>query len=92
MPILKHRTGTVVGCLRRFQAWSFSHALEEYRRFAGVKSRAHDMKKIESYRIEECLDVAREHGWIPQTLPVESDDEETDTSLWIVGPAAIKAQ
>ena len=87
----QHRTGSVVGCLRRLQAWSVPGAIKEYRRFAGAKSRPHDQMKIETYELEACWELAREHGWIPSALPIESDDEEADAPLSII-PAAIKAQ
>jgi protein tyrosine/serine phosphatase len=35
----RHRTGTVIGCLRKLQMWCLSSILEEYRRFAGPKVR-----------------------------------------------------
>lgn len=89
---LQHRTGTVIGCLRRFQAWSPALALEEYRKFAGSKSRPHDLKKIEAYRLEACLDMAWEHDWIPTTFPDEIEEEGSETPLSIMCPAAIKAQ
>lgn len=31
----RHRTGTVVGCLRRLQKWSLSSIFDEFRRFSG---------------------------------------------------------
>lgn len=33
----RHRTGTVIGCLRRLQGWNFASVSEEYRRFTGLK-------------------------------------------------------
>jgi tyrosine-protein phosphatase OCA1 len=33
----RHRTGTVVGCLRKLQKWNFTSIFEEYRRYAGPK-------------------------------------------------------
>ncbi|CAO2832577.1 unnamed protein product [Amaranthus hypochondriacus] len=45
----KHRTGCVVGCLRRLQNWCLPSVFEEYQRFAGVKARANDMKFMERY-------------------------------------------
>ena len=33
----RHRTGTVVGCLRKLQGWNLASISEEYRRFTGVK-------------------------------------------------------
>ena len=45
----KHRTGTVIGCLRKLQLWTMSAIFEEYRRFAGNKARALDQQYIELY-------------------------------------------
>ncbi|GMM38801.1 putative tyrosine protein phosphatase [Saccharomycopsis crataegensis] len=33
----RHRTGTVIGCLRRLQGWNLASVSEEYRRFTGSK-------------------------------------------------------
>jgi hypothetical protein len=33
----RHRTGTLIGCLRKLQRWALSSILEEYRRHAGAK-------------------------------------------------------
>lgn len=35
----RHRTGTVVGCLRKLQRWNLASIFEEYRRHAGAKVR-----------------------------------------------------
>ncbi|KAK9919246.1 hypothetical protein M0R45_027855 [Rubus argutus] len=54
----KHRTGCLVGCLRKFQNWCLSSVFEEYQRFAGVKSRATDLRFIEAFdimRLRQCL-------------------------------------
>ncbi|CAM8888903.1 unnamed protein product [Rhodiola kirilowii] len=54
----KHRTGCVVGCLRRFQKWCLSSVFEEYQRFTGEKSRVTDMQFIEAFDVKslrECL-------------------------------------
>ena len=34
----RHRTGTLIGCLRRLQNWSLSNIFEEFRRYTGLKS------------------------------------------------------
>ncbi|CBI17641.3 hypothetical protein VitviT2T_005382 [Vitis vinifera] len=47
----KHRTGCLVGCLRKLQNWCLSSVVEEYQRFAGAKSRINDLKFIETYDI-----------------------------------------
>ncbi|KAL6132421.1 hypothetical protein ACLB2K_064664 [Fragaria x ananassa] len=54
----KHRTGCLVGCLRKFQNWCLSSVFEEYQRFAGVKSRPTDLRFIEAFdmmRLRQCL-------------------------------------
>lgn len=33
----RHRTGTIIGCLRRLQNWNLASVSEEYRRFTGAK-------------------------------------------------------
>lgn len=33
----RHRTGTVIGCLRRIQQWSFASLIDEYQRCTGPK-------------------------------------------------------
>ncbi|KAF7817758.1 putative tyrosine-protein phosphatase [Senna tora] len=54
----KHRTGCLVGCLRKLQKWCLSSVFEEYKRFAGAKSRIADLRFIESFDIlclRQCL-------------------------------------
>ena len=43
----KHRTGVLVGCLRKLQRWSYVAIFDEYRRFAGSKARVVDQQFIE---------------------------------------------
>lgn len=33
----RHRTGTIIGCLRRLQGWNLASVSEEYRRFTGSR-------------------------------------------------------
>jgi tyrosine-protein phosphatase SIW14 len=61
----KHRTGTVVGCLRKLQLWTLTSVFEEYRRFAGIKARAIDQQYIELYiPLRKVID----HGFLPPWL------------------------
>lgn len=48
----RHRTGTVVGCLRKLQNWSLSSIFEEYRRHAGSKVRLMNEQFIELFDTE----------------------------------------
>ncbi|SPR00129.1 diphosphoinositol-polyphosphate diphosphatase [Plasmodiophora brassicae] len=44
-----HRTGCLVGCLRRVQRWSLTSILGEYQRFAGGRPRLIDQQSIELF-------------------------------------------
>ncbi|CAD6891029.1 unnamed protein product [Tilletia controversa] len=48
----RHRTGTVVGCLRKLQSWNLSSILDEYRRYAGTKVRVLNEQFIELFDVE----------------------------------------
>lgn len=45
----QHRTGCVIGCLRRCQSWSLTSIFDEYRRYSTPKSRAMDLQFIEAF-------------------------------------------
>ncbi|CUS09381.1 unnamed protein product [Tuber aestivum] len=93
----KHRTGCVVGCLRKIQAWSLSLIFDEYRHFAGPKSRALDQLRIELYREEACMGSARQWGWVPPSVMPsgcsmqECEEECTGTIDEMVNPPAVTA-
>lgn len=46
----KHRTGCVIGCLRKQQNWSHIMIFDEYRKFATPKERPLDLQFIEMYQ------------------------------------------
>ncbi|XP_068665281.1 inositol diphosphatase DSP5-like [Aristolochia californica] len=50
----KHRTGSLVGCLRKLQNWCLTSVFEEYHRFAVAKARISDLRFIELFDIS-CL-------------------------------------
>ncbi|ORY49869.1 putative tyrosine phosphatase family protein [Rhizoclosmatium globosum] len=45
----RHRTGTVIGCLRKLQRWNLTSIFEEYRRYAGPKVRILNEQFIELF-------------------------------------------
>ncbi|XP_006858403.2 probable tyrosine-protein phosphatase At1g05000 [Amborella trichopoda] len=47
----KHRTGCVVGCLRKLQRWSLDSVLDEYLRFAAAKARASDIQFMKLFDV-----------------------------------------
>ncbi|KAJ9546078.1 hypothetical protein OSB04_025785 [Centaurea solstitialis] len=54
----QHRTGCLVGTLRKVQNWCISSVLDEYKIYAGVKSRDTDLKFLETYDVSylrQCL-------------------------------------
>lgn len=47
----KHRTGCVVGCLRKLQRWCLSSIFDEYQRFAAAKARISDQRFMEMFDV-----------------------------------------
>ncbi|XP_078439617.1 inositol diphosphatase DSP4-like isoform X2 [Wolffia australiana] len=45
----KHRTGCVVGCLRKLQKWCLSSIFDEYQRYAAAKARISDQRFMELF-------------------------------------------
>ncbi|AGO11582.1 AaceriADL204Wp [[Ashbya] aceris (nom. inval.)] len=61
----KHRTGCLVGCIRKLQNWSLTMIFDEYRRFAFPKARAMDQQFIEMYEDRELIAEAMRRRWLP---------------------------
>ncbi|KAH6567026.1 hypothetical protein BASA50_009143 [Batrachochytrium salamandrivorans] len=60
----KHRTGCLVGCLRKIQHWSMTSIFDEYRRFSHPKSRSMDQQFIELFdNFNVLVDVAHLPDW-----------------------------
>ena len=49
----KHRTGSLIGCLRKLSKWALSPILHEYILFAAPKARIEDQLYIEQFDIQE---------------------------------------
>ena len=49
----KHRTGSVVGCLRKVRGWALSSIFTEYLLFSAPKSRLEDQQMIESFQFKQ---------------------------------------
>jgi tyrosine-protein phosphatase OCA1 len=60
----RHRTGTVVGCIRKLQRWNLASIFEEYRRHAGQKVRVMNEQFIELFD----TDLVRIPVHVPQWL------------------------
>lgn len=61
----KHRTGCLIGCIRKLQNWSLTMIFDEYRRFAFPKARALDQQFIEMYNDREIITFANKENWLP---------------------------
>jgi tyrosine-protein phosphatase SIW14 len=60
-----HRTGTVVGCLRKLQNWGLVSVFEEYRCFAGAKAQQIDEQYIELFEpVIRRLDLHLLPSWL----------------------------
>ncbi|OAY35063.1 tyrosine-protein phosphatase DSP1 [Manihot esculenta] len=53
----KHRTGCVVGCLRKLQRWCLSSIFDEYQRFAAAKARVSDQRFMELFDVSSLRHV-----------------------------------
>ncbi|CAO1633189.1 unnamed protein product [Jaminaea pallidilutea] len=78
----KHRTGCLIGCLRRLQRWSLTTIFDEYRRFSAPKSRSMDQEFIELFDTRRVWDEMKGGGreqvemrrWLPRWAVLCADD------------------
>ncbi|KAK6202931.1 tyrosine phosphatase family-domain-containing protein [Scheffersomyces amazonensis] len=61
----KHRTGCLIGVLRRLQKWSLTIIFDEYRKFAAPKERPMDQQFIELYDETEIIKYAEASNFLP---------------------------
>jgi tyrosine-protein phosphatase SIW14 len=78
----KHRTGCLVGCLRKVQHWSLTAIFDEYRKFSFPKSRFMDQQFIELFNYNEkyaSIDPElREYEMIMEQDRKEHEGEEEE--------------
>ena len=60
----RHRTGTMIGCLRKLQGWNLTSILEEYRRHAGSKFRQLNEQFIELFDTDLVPLPQRRPQWL----------------------------
>lgn len=53
----KHRTGCLVGCMRKIQRWCLTSIFDEYQRFAAAKARISDQRFMELFDTSGFKDV-----------------------------------
>ncbi|CAO3623275.1 unnamed protein product [Mucor fragilis] len=59
----RHRTGTIVGCMRKLQRWNLTSIFEEYRRYAGPKVRLLNEQFIELFDTDLVAIPANKPKW-----------------------------
>ncbi|KAF7100152.1 hypothetical protein CFC21_108100 [Triticum aestivum] len=57
----KHRTGCVVGCMRKLQKWCLSSVFDEYQRFAAAKVRSTDLRFMELFDVSSLKHLTNSH-------------------------------
>ncbi|KAI8825054.1 protein-tyrosine phosphatase [Fimicolochytrium jonesii] len=60
----RHRTGTVIGCLRKLQRWNLTSIFEEYRRYAGPKVKVLNEQFIELFDTDLVRVPLCHPGWL----------------------------
>ena len=65
----KHRTGCLVGCLRRLQRWSVDECLNEYIDYSTPKERVSDQAFIKAFAVDEVRPLRGSAGLIAQMWP-----------------------
>jgi len=76
----KHRTGSVVGCLRKIMGWELEDIFDEYRHYANPKARVLDERYIELFDERAMLWLARSNNLIAQDEPVNDSPIPTRIS------------
>ena len=85
----QHRTGSIIGCLRKLQGWDLDSIIAEYISFSHPKSRVLDEKFIEAFDVSKLAHLS--HALMsplpwnipttPRLVPVE-DTKELSPPTW----------
>ncbi|KAF2117572.1 tyrosine phosphatase family-domain-containing protein [Lophiotrema nucula] len=85
----KHRTGCVVGCLRRLQGEELNHILDEYHTYADPKARILDECFIQQFDQRVCAYTARSNNWFPPLIAAPPPSPESPVlTLSVARPRA----
>ncbi|KAH8553293.1 tyrosine phosphatase family-domain-containing protein [Umbelopsis sp. PMI_123] len=77
-----HETGIMIGCFRKLQNWNFSSIVNEYRSFAGTKSRHVNEQFIELFDLDLVTLPPNLPGWLidQQRMLAEEQAEYDQTA------------
>lgn len=70
------RVGVVVGCLRRLQWWNLNSIVNEYRSFAGAKTRHVHEQMIELFDLDLVVIPRESPPWYEAQQQMQDDDDE----------------
>ena len=84
----RHRTGTMIGCLRKLQGWNLTSILEEYRRHAGSKFRLLNEQFIELFDCDLVPTTARWRSPSARATPEQSVSAPTTSPELHATPGA----
>ncbi|XP_074584244.1 inositol diphosphatase DSP1-like [Curcuma longa] len=68
----KHRTGCVVGCLRKLQRWCIASTIDEYKCYAAAKARVSDQNFIREFDVTSITDFQLQANNTSFSTPDES--------------------
>lgn len=76
----RHRTGAVIGCLRKLQGWSFASLVDEYQRFTGIAGERSNVELlVENFSLvplKQLLKIkANSNEPVPQWFDLHNDLE-----------------
>ncbi len=69
-----HLVGMLVGCLRRLQHWNVNSAVDEYRAYAGSKTRYNNEQFIELYDVDLVTIPDRPPLWFAEQVRREKEE------------------
>lgn len=65
---VQHRTGCLVGCLRKLQKWCLTSVFDEYLRFAAAKARVSDERFIELFDVSSLNQLSMSFSCLKHQL------------------------
>ena len=97
----QHRTGCLIGCIRRLQGWSLTSTFDEYRRFSDPKSRAVDQQFIDLFDLGLVWDGVKIRGetkdlpeWgmlrVPKDLECGAEEDTNEGEVLEVGKLVLE--
>jgi tyrosine-protein phosphatase SIW14 len=78
----KHRTGCLVGCLRKLQRWCLTSVFDEYQRFAAAKARVSDQRFMEVFDVSTLKHPPMSFSCSKSCLDEEMNKDDAYMIFW----------